>query len=356
MRQSNVLPLDLTGLDFTQRAETGAQGGGRRGWSAWAWSPPSAAYLASCWRLVGAVEACCRTTQLSLSVARHTVTVHNLHQRLISDGALVFLILPSALWIEYAFVGWETSSIRGLLFDRTASMKTDLAVFVLGQGHILDIVGRILLLGASMISGLWIRGWLTATFGLTINPPALPMPLEVVLFFFVYTFFDYWTHRLDHTHLFWPLHRYHHSAEEFYVLTSTRQHPAALTPIFLINIPMAVLGAPADVMIWVNVIVVAIGFLIHSRIDSTWGWVGRWLIQSPNHHRLHHKLDMTTPTGHFAMAPVWDRLFGTWYGDADQTLAIGVSRQYRQGFWIAPDMLRDYADLWLGVFGRRKPE
>jgi sterol desaturase/sphingolipid hydroxylase (fatty acid hydroxylase superfamily) len=84
--------------------------------------------------------------------------------------------------------------------------------------------------------------------------------------------------------------------------------------------------------------------------------VGRWLIQSPNHHRAHHKLDMTEPTGQFAMAPIWDRLFGTWCGEGGQDLAIGVTKPYRQGFWIAPDMLRDYADLWLGFFGRRPPE
>jgi sterol desaturase/sphingolipid hydroxylase (fatty acid hydroxylase superfamily) len=291
--------------------------------------------------------------RLSLALAGHSFTLKNVHHRIVSDGALVFLLLPSALWIELAFVGWERSSIRQLIFRRTSSMNTDLAVFVLGQGHVLDIAGRLLMLGASMISGLWIRDWLSATFGLSINLPAMPMVLEVVAFFFVYSFFDYWTHRLDHTRLFWPLHRYHHSAEEFCVVTSTRQHPAAFTPVFLINIPMAVLGAPAEVMIYVNVITIALGFLIHSRIDSNWGWVGRWIVQSPNHHRLHHKLDMSYKTGHFAMAPIWDHLFGTWYGEADQSLAIGVAEPYRQGLWIVPDMLRDYWHFWSGFVVRR---
>ena len=45
--------------------------------------------------------------------------------------------------------------------------------------------------------------------------------------------------------------------------------------------PMGILGAPPEVMIYVNVLVTAIGFLIHSKIDADWGWFGRWVIQSP---------------------------------------------------------------------------
>ena len=52
--------------------------------------------------------------------------------------------------------------------------------------------------------------------------------------------------------------------------------------------PVAVLGAPGEVMIYVNVLVVALGFIIHSKIEADWGWVSRWLVQSPTHHREHH--------------------------------------------------------------------
>ncbi len=294
--------------------------------------------------------------QLAFSVAGHVFRIHGIHHRIFGDAALMFLLLPGSLWLEFMIVGWGESSVRRLMFGATPTIKTDLAVFLLGQTHVLDVLGRLLVLGASMISGLWIRDWLTATTGLTINAPSLPMPLLVVLYFFVYSFFDYWTHRLDHSPYLWPLHRYHHSAEEFCVVTAARVHPAAFTPIFLINIPLAILGAPQEVMIYVNVLVIAIGFLIHSRIDSDWGWFGRWVVQSPNNHRLHHKLNMSYPTGHFAMAPIWDRLFGTWVGKADQTLPIGVSRSYRHGFWFAPDLFRDYWHFWKGLVTRRPQE
>jgi sterol desaturase/sphingolipid hydroxylase (fatty acid hydroxylase superfamily) len=291
-------------------------------------------------------------TQLSITLAGHTVTAHSLHDHVNSAG-LIFVLLPAALWLECMIVGWGNSSLRDLMFARTASTRTDLAVFLLGQGHVMDVMGRLMMLGASMLSGAWIHDRLSAMLGVAIGPPPLPAPLQVVLFFFVYTFFDYWTHRLDHTRYFWPIHRYHHAAQDFAVVTSSRTHPAAFTAVFVVNLPMAVLGAPADVMIYVNVLVVAIGFLIHSRIDSDWGWVGRWIVQSPISHRLHHKLDMSYPTGHFGMSPIWDRLFGTWGGEPSATLAIGVDTPYRHGWFVLRDLGRDYAHFWLGWLGRR---
>lgn len=289
---------------------------------------------------------------VSLTLLGRTLQTDSAHEH-INSAALIFLLLPSALWIEAVTVGWSKSSARQLFFSPTASLKSDLACFVLGQARILDIVGRVLMLGASMVSGVWVQNWLRTTTGLDIGPPPVPLPLQVVFYFYVYTFFDYWTHRLDHTRRFWPLHRYHHSASDFGVITAGRQHPAAFTGVFVVNLPMAVLGAPADVMIYVNVLVVGIGFLIHSKIDANWGWVGRYLIQSPNHHRLHHKLDMSHPTGHFAIAPIWDRMFGTWYGDADASIAIGVDTPYRHGLFVLRDMLRDYLHFWIGLFGGR---
>jgi sterol desaturase/sphingolipid hydroxylase (fatty acid hydroxylase superfamily) len=210
-----------------------------------------------------------------------------------------------------------------------------------------------MMLGASVISGVALRDWLSARTGFAIDPSALPLTLQVVVYFAAYSFFDYWAHRLGHTRLFWPLHRYHHAAEDFCVINGVRSHPAGFIGIFLLNVPMPLLGASAGVMIWVNVIVTALGFLIHSRIESGWGWIGRTLVQSPLHHRLHHKLDMSQPTGFFSMVPVWDHLFGGWSECRDTGVEIGVDTTYAHGFWLVPDLMRDYCDFWKGLVGRR---
>ena len=291
--------------------------------------------------------------QLSVSLAGHALHLKNIHDKIASNGITVLCLLPTALWLEFMFVGWRGSSLRSLLVGPTASIRTDIVYFLASQAHLIDLAAKIMMLGVSMISGLVIRDWLRATFGISIDAGALPLAAQIAIYFLVYTFFDYWTHRIDHTRYFWPLHRYHHAAHDFCVINAVREHPAAFVSVFLINLPMAILGATPQVMIYVNVVTAALGFVIHSRIDSNFGWFGRYLLQSPNHHRLHHKLDMSHPTGHYGMAPIWDHLFGTWYGEADQTLVIGVETPYRHGLWIGADLLRDYVDFWKGFFRRR---
>jgi len=290
---------------------------------------------------------------LTLHIAGHALRVANIHDRIAGNALVMLLLLPAAFWLECLFVGWRGSSLRQLFVRPTASIRTDMAFLLLSQAHFIDLVGKLMMLGASMISSVLLRDWLRATFGFEINATGLPLPLQIALYFFIYSFFDYWTHRIDHTRYFWPLHRYHHAAQDFCVINANREHPAAFASLFLINLPMATLGATPDVMIYVNVTVAALGFIIHSRIDSNFGWFGRYVLQSPTHHRLHHKLDMSHPTGHFGMAPIWDHLFGTWYGEADQSLVIGVDTPYRHGFWIGADLIRDYRDFWTGFFRRR---
>lgn len=290
---------------------------------------------------------------VSLRFAGHVLAVNNIHQKVLGNLAMALVLLPSALWLEWAVVGWNQSSVRALLAP-SATVKTDLACFLLDQLHVMGLMGRIMMLGASILSGVALRDWLAARTGFAIDLSHLPLLLQVVIYFYAYSFFDYWAHRLGHHRLFWPLHRYHHSAEEMSVVNAERIHPAGFAGIFFINIPMPLLGATPEAMIWVNVATVALGYLIHSRIPSGFGWAGRWLIQSPLHHRLHHKLDMREATGFFGMVPLWDRLFGGWNETRTADVAIGVDTQYRHGWFILPDLLRDYRDFWLGLIGRRK--
>jgi sterol desaturase/sphingolipid hydroxylase (fatty acid hydroxylase superfamily) len=291
--------------------------------------------------------------RLNFDLAGHGFIIRNIHDKILGNATLLLLILPFALWLEYALVGWEGCSFRDLLAP-SASIKTDIAFLALDQAHLMGLVSRVMMLGASLISGVALRDWLQARTGYSIDTSYLPLWLQILVYFHVYSFFDYWAHRLGHTHWFWPLHRYHHAAKDFCVVNAARNHPAGFAGIFLINIPMPLLGASQQAMIWVNVATIALGFAIHSRIQSDWGWVGRCLLQSPAHHRLHHKLDMSQPTGFFGMIPLWDHLFGGWSKTATQAdVAIGVDTVYRHGFWLLPDLLRDYCDFWKGLVGRR---
>ncbi len=290
--------------------------------------------------------------EIPLSAFHHTLTLHHIHQKISDNGLLLLLMIPLVLAIEMLVIGWEKSSARRLLLERSPTIRMDLAYVMAGQAQLTSLIGKLMTFGLSVGFGAWIHDRLSALLHADIGLGALPYALQVFGYFWAYTFFDYWTHRLDHSKAFWPLHRFHHSTRDFCVITTLRAHPADFTALFLINLPMAILGAPVEVMITVNLIVTIIGLLIHSSIDSNWGWFGRWVIQSPNHHRLHHILDYRkNGVGHYAMAPIWDHLFGTWKGEADQTLPIGVDEEYRFGYWFMHDLVRDYVDFWKALGG-----
>jgi sterol desaturase/sphingolipid hydroxylase (fatty acid hydroxylase superfamily) len=354
--KGRILPMSLAfeaqqarfgtaSLDHDAHLETGA--GFPRALMAAAFLAYAAVLAAAWWALQALVP-----DQLTIHAAGHVLRLPHVHDKILGNAALMLVLLPSALWLECLVIGWKNSSARALL-SPTGSMKTDIMFLLLDQAHVMGLVGRAMMLGASVISGLALRDWLTARTGLAVDASALPLVPQVIVYFGVYSFFDYWAHRLAHTRPFWPLHRYHHAAEDFCVINGARSHPAGFIGIFLINLPMPLLGAGPEAMVWANVIVIALGFLIHSRIESGWGWIGRYVIQSPLHHRLHHKLDMAEPTGFFSMMPVWDHLFGGWSERRDAGVAIGVDTAYAHGFWLVPDLLRDYCDFWKGLAGRR---
>ncbi len=302
-------------------------------------------YLWGLFALWGVVEHL-MPDELTLKALGRSVTMHDVQRKVRDNAILLLAMIPFVLYLEAVLVGWQKSSIRRIVFERNDSIRMDLAVLAAGTTPIMRAIGVVMTFGLSAGFGVWIHDQLSHLLGFQIGLGALPEAVQIFGYFWLYTFFDYWTHRFDHTYFFWPLHRYHHSTRDFSVITSLRSHPAAFLGVFIINAPMAILGAPVSVMVTVNLVVTTIGLLIHSGIDSNWGWFGRWVIQSPNHHRLHHILDYRlNGVGHFSMAPIWDHLFGTWKGEADQTLEIGVDTPYRQGYWFIIDLGRDYYDF-----------
>src|SRR4051794_12166197 len=74
---------------------------------------------------------------LTIRLGGHSKTIEDLPARILRDGSVMLAILPFTLWVEWMVVGWKRSSLRALLLRPTPSMQTDMAVMVLGQGHVL---------------------------------------------------------------------------------------------------------------------------------------------------------------------------------------------------------------------------
>ncbi|MEA2781729.1 MAG: hypothetical protein QOK29_3273 [Rhodospirillaceae bacterium] len=289
-----------------------------------------------------------------LTIWDHEFVVDKLRRRALAVGFLPAYVVPAVFAWEIAKVGWRQSSLRHLLGWQSDSSRSDLIVFLIGQAHVANLLRVALTFGAALITGNWLHAQFCDATGVSLSLHGLPWPLQYIAYFTIFTFFDYWCHRLDHSRWFWPLHRYHHAAEEFYVLTSSRVHPASFSEIVSITLPLAIIQVPPVVIVLVGFFIGSLRFVIHSRLDTDFGWIGRYLLQSPVHHRLHHIRDTSQPIGHYSLVPLWDHLFGTWRGKADQQIVIGVTDVYRHGAWVAPDLWRDYIEFLAGLIRIRR--
>jgi sterol desaturase/sphingolipid hydroxylase (fatty acid hydroxylase superfamily) len=137
------------------------------------------------------------------------------------------------------------------------------------------------------------------------------------------------------------------------VLTADRVHPGNFVSTILTGFLLGFVQAPLEVFTVYVTLNAALRYLIHTRIDSDWGWVGRWLVLSPGHHRAHHALDMSKGNGNFGLLVLWDALFGTLRPPVGRAEPIGLSDgpKYRHGWWVVTDLLRDTRDTLRNVGG-----
>jgi hypothetical protein len=156
---------------------------------------------------------------------------------------------------------------------------------------------------------------------------------------------QYWGHRLVHTPLFWHVHRIHHAATELNVLTTFRQHPLEPVVQGFVTLVSALifLDVPQRVLLIYFFVGTVTDLLAHSQLPWGYGWVGRWLVQSPRFHQLHHSLDQEHQDLHFSSCPLWDHVFGTFckgtkqtsrYGIADPAYEIRPLTQFALDAWI----------------------
>lgn len=145
-------------------------------------------------------------------------------------------------------------------------------------------------------------------------PAALPLPGQIFLALVVWTFCDYWIHRSLHRFdRLWWFHAIHHDTPRMHVLKSGRLHAGEeLYNALLKPVPLLLLGAPPEIMVWVGLWIVYDGNLIHSNIDQRFpGWA-HYFVPTVQLHNLHHSRDRRYQDSNYSgSSAVWDVLFGT---------------------------------------------
>jgi sterol desaturase/sphingolipid hydroxylase (fatty acid hydroxylase superfamily) len=140
----------------------------------------------------------------------------------------------------------------------------------------------------------------------------------------------------------WRLHRMHHADLELDVSTGTRFHPVEMLLSMGIKLGViAALGTPAVAVLIFEVLLNATSMFNHSnvRMPTRLDRVLRWIVVTPDMHRVHHSLVARETNSNFGFnLPWWDRLFGT-YRDQPAAGHLGMT--------IGIEQFRDPAELRL---------
>lgn len=238
--------------------------------------------------------------------------------------ALSAVLVAFLMSIEVVSIGWRRSSLRNLINGGTTSVL-DAVTAILVLTNVALVMGFVLSFGTLYLIGHTLKGvW---GIGL-LNYDSYP-----ITGFFLYILFldfsNYWAHRWMHkSPRLWLIHRFHHSATDMTMLTALRDHPLERSFLHCVNaVPAGLLGIPPEQYLLISIIMQAIGFLKHSNFNSGWGFLGRWIIQSPLAHRLHHSSNLAHHDCNFAsIFQFWDVLFKTAReSNEEEIIHIGVS-------------------------------
>jgi sterol desaturase/sphingolipid hydroxylase (fatty acid hydroxylase superfamily) len=108
----------------------------------------------------------------------------------------------------------------------------------------------------------------------------------------------------------------HHADLDFDATTGVRFHPVEILLSMGIKLgAIVLLGAPAVAVLLFEVVLNATSLFNHGNVRMP-GWfdgVLRWLVVTPDMHRVHHSVDPRETNSNFGFnLPWWDRLLGTY--------------------------------------------
>lgn len=155
------------------------------------------------------------------------------------------------------------------------------------------------------------RGW--GLFNLTPVPRWIAVIVSVVLLDLTI----YLQHVLFHAiPVLWRLHRMHHADIAFDVTTGLRFHPIEILLSMVIKLAaVGGLGAPALSVLAFEVLLNGTSMFNHGnvRIPERLDRILRWIVVTPDMHRVHHSVNAPETNNNFGFnLPWWDRLFGTY--------------------------------------------
>ena len=168
----------------------------------------------------------------------------------------------------------------------------------------------------------------------------MPFVLATVLSVIAMDFIIYLQHVLVHAvPTLWRIHRVHHADLDYDLTTGARFHPLEIILSMLIKFAtIVVLGPPIIAVIIFEVVLNGMAMFNHGnvRLPLALDRVLRWLVVTPDMHRVHHSVEDNETNSNFGFnLSIWDRLFGTYIvqprkGHLGMTIGIHQYRNPKQ--------------------------
>lgn len=168
----------------------------------------------------------------------------------------------------------------------------------------------------------------------------LPELMHFILAFILMDLAIYFQHIMFHAlPMFWRFHRVHHSDLDCDITTGVRFHPFEIILSILFKFVVIIsIGAPVLAVVIFEVILNAASMFTHSniKIPAKIESITRWVIVTPDMHRIHHSIDESETNSNFGFfISIWDRLFGTYIKTptkGHEQMEIGL-QDFREPKW-----------------------
>jgi len=163
---------------------------------------------------------------------------------------------------------------------------------------------------------------------------ALPTWIRFATSLLVLDLAIYLQHRIFHyVPALWRLHRMHHADLDIDVSTGTRFHPLEILLSLGIKLLVIVsVGAPPLAVLVFEIGLNATSLFNHGNVripSSLEPWL-RWLVVTPDMHRVHHSIVRRETDSNFGFNfPWWDRMFKTYRSQPEaghEGMAIGIEQ------------------------------
>ncbi|MGC1952163.1 MAG: sterol desaturase family protein [Gammaproteobacteria bacterium] len=177
-----------------------------------------------------------------------------------------------------------------------------------------------------------------------LNHFQVPFGISVVVTVIAMDFVIWSQHVMVHAvPALWRLHRVHHADLDYDLTTGARFHPLEIILSMLIKFAtIMVLGPPVAGVILFEVLLNGMALFNHAnvRLPLPLDRALRWLVVTPDMHRVHHSVEDDETNSNFGFnLSWWDRLLGTYRdqprgGHQGMTLGIRDYRAPREVSWL----------------------